>query len=278
MMSTRMFQPRELKLLVMVQPPTVFYKDQARQSKFFTIIVVLVDEKNKIVNGLKVPLNIKVTYETGEEITNAKAKTPVFILNTKCNYEIGEDGFGELLIRLNQVTKNHNDKKFVVQIEADKKYLEGVSVEPSTSQPIDVRSKRNRNNRGNRKRKIEIDADKLKALASWSAYAYTTLKEISTFEEIFDDISFKKLRIALDGYQQSVYPLISLKYEDTPDPQSTPHRRKRQRRAAATSSSSSSTQVDRAPKIPRKHAPETNLSPSLDNCWHISDFQSSLSL
>jgi len=153
MMSTRMFQPRELKLLVMVQPPTVFYKDQARQSKFFTIIVVLVDEKNKIVNGLKVPLNIKVTYDTGEEITGVY--NPVFILNPKaCEYEIGEDGFGELLIRLNHVSKNHNGKKFVVQIEADKRYLQhGVCVKHATSHPTRVMSKKTQKaekKRGNR--------------------------------------------------------------------------------------------------------------------------------
>mmetsp|Transcript_23210 Transcript_23210/g.34753 ORF Transcript_23210/g.34753 Transcript_23210/m.34753 type:complete len:275 (-) Transcript_23210:209-1033(-) len=268
---------RKLKLSICIQPPPIWYKDQAHQPKYFNVKVKLLDERKMIVRNMPVPLKVKLKYDSGENLSEARTKA-IMTVKSDCTSKIGDDGFGDLKIRIDSVTKNHDKKKFMVLIEADKKYLEGVSVEPSTSQPIDVRSKRNRNNRGNRKRKIEIDADKLKALASWSAYAYTTLKEISTFEEIFDDISFKKLRIALDGYQQSVYPLISLKYEDTPDPQSTPHRRKRQRRAAATSSSSSSTQVDRAPKIPRKHAPETNLSPSLDNCWHISDFQSSLSL
>eukprot|EP00468_Gymnochlora_sp_CCMP2014_P012304 CAMPEP_0167751922 /NCGR_PEP_ID=MMETSP0110_2-20121227/6844_1 /TAXON_ID=629695 /ORGANISM="Gymnochlora sp., Strain CCMP2014" /LENGTH=213 /DNA_ID=CAMNT_0007637465 /DNA_START=95 /DNA_END=736 /DNA_ORIENTATION=+ len=152
----------------MVQPPTVFYKDQARQSKFFTIIVVLVDEKNKIVNGLKVPLNIKVTYDTGEEITGVY--NPVFILNPKaCEYEIGEDGFGELLIRLNHVSKNHNGKKFVVQIEADKRYLQhGVCVKHATSHPTTVMSTKtimSKNKRGNREGRSERKAVEYQALA-----------------------------------------------------------------------------------------------------------------
>uniref|UniRef100_A0A7S2U4U3 Uncharacterized protein n=1 Tax=Lotharella oceanica TaxID=641309 RepID=A0A7S2U4U3_9EUKA len=169
--------PTDVQICYEDQPPRVWYKDQAHEPKYFDVTVALKDTAGRAVKGLDVPLKAELLYDNGAEV---KRQT-ILKLSKDSIPKIGRSGVAEMKIRIDSVSKNHDNHDFMVRISADNSYVPpNLIVKPSTSQPITVRSKRNR---GKRKKSEGPDTDSLRAIASWCRFAKDIMLELSSQDE-----------------------------------------------------------------------------------------------
>ncbi|GAB5359672.1 hypothetical protein AAMO2058_000563100 [Amorphochlora amoebiformis] len=167
--------PRKVKIVYHTQPPRIWYKDQAHEPKFFDVCVVLKDERGSRVRGLDVPVRAFLLYDNGGDVKRQN----ILKISKDSVPKIGKSGVADLKIRIDSVSKNHDNHDFMVRIAADPSFVPPeLEVLPAASQPITVRSKRNR---GKRKKHggAGIDTDSLTAIASWCRYANNTLDELA---------------------------------------------------------------------------------------------------
>mmetsp|Transcript_31476 Transcript_31476/g.61595 ORF Transcript_31476/g.61595 Transcript_31476/m.61595 type:complete len:356 (-) Transcript_31476:257-1324(-) len=183
-----------------LQPPQVWYKDQPYEPKYFDVGLVLKDQNGKEVKGLDIPLTTELRYDgAGGEV---KRKT-ILKLSRDTVPLIDQSGLGKLSIRIDSVSKNHDNRKFTIRVAADVKHLPPhIEVTPSTSRPIVVRSKRHQRNKRARSetpRKVSsskrarirddlsssssscipsLDSNGLLAVASWVKYTRDALAEV----------------------------------------------------------------------------------------------------
>jgi len=160
------------------QPPRVWYKDQAHEPKYFDVTVALKDSNGRRVRGLDVPLKAELLYDNGAEVK----RQAILKLSKDSIPKIGRSGVAEMKIRIDSVSKNHDNHDFMVRISADNSYVPpNLNVTPSTSQPITVRSKRNRGKR--KKESPAVDSDSLRAIASWCRFAKDIMVEFVSQDE-----------------------------------------------------------------------------------------------
>mmetsp|Transcript_23622 Transcript_23622/g.57230 ORF Transcript_23622/g.57230 Transcript_23622/m.57230 type:complete len:288 (+) Transcript_23622:299-1162(+) len=165
---------RKVQITYHSQPPRIWYKDQAHEPKFFDVTLVLRDERGNKVKGFDIPLKADLSYDNGRDVN----RQDILKLSKDSVPKIDKTGIAELKIRIDSVSKNHDNHDFKVKISADASYVpEALDVTPACSQPITVRSKKNRGKR--RKAEAGIGPDAFKAVASWCKYANDVMKDLS---------------------------------------------------------------------------------------------------
>lgn len=124
------------------QPPRVWYKDQAHEPKFFRLQVRLVEGASQgLTEGTQVPLHARLEYADGGEVK----RQDVLKLCCGCDPIVGVGQSAELKVRIDSVSKNHDNRDFRLVVSAAAEFdKQDVSITPCTTEPITVRSKRTR--------------------------------------------------------------------------------------------------------------------------------------
>mmetsp|Transcript_4634 Transcript_4634/g.7124 ORF Transcript_4634/g.7124 Transcript_4634/m.7124 type:complete len:298 (+) Transcript_4634:90-983(+) len=201
--------PKRVRVVFSKQPPRIWYKDQAHEPKFFEVTVALKDEHGRRIRGMDVPLTPKLLYNNMSEV---KRQT-ILKINKDSVPKIGKTGVAELKIRIDSVSKNHDNHDFIVNIAPEPGVVPpGVVFESAKSQPITVRSKRNR---GKRKKEGAIDAESLSAIASWCRFNAGMLEELYRRETcpcceymMNSHAQSCKLKTSIQAYRNIVQRLI----------------------------------------------------------------------
>lgn len=123
------------------QPPRVWYKDQAHEPKFFRLQVRLEGASQGLTEGTQVPLHARLEYADGGEVK----RQDVLKLCCGCDPIVGVGQSAELKVRIDSVSKNHDNRDFRLVVSAAAEFdKQDVSITPCTTEPITVRSKRTR--------------------------------------------------------------------------------------------------------------------------------------
>jgi hypothetical protein len=244
----------QISLRYDVQPPRVVYKDQAHEPKFMVISVCSVCSSTGAAQPLNLPLTLELLYSNGGEVKNQghlklhKESTPSL-----------QNGKACLKIRIDSVSKNHDNRDFMVRVAVDKLGSRDLGILPSTSQAITVRSKRSRD----RKRsKPGTDPAVVMAIASWAKCAQDAMTSLMDSTQTCpsclgsethqSDCALQKITFA---YNSIVAPLISKSVRES--------------KSRSTSfSAKNSNKRRRVPLPPRRNPlhsrPESRTPPMLD--------------
>lgn len=136
-----------LRIRSETQPPTVWYKDEGGRDKCMEVAVDLVDSEGRRVHGQEVPLRVSLLYEDLQPV----GKQDILKLSSDSRQSIDHTGTAMLRLRIEDVSKNHQSKGFVIQVGADVQHAPlNSDISPDTSTSVSVRSKRNRRSKQGR--------------------------------------------------------------------------------------------------------------------------------
>ena len=136
-----------LRIRSETQPPTVWYKDEGGRDKCIEVMVDLVDSEGRRVHGQEVPLKVSLLYED----LQAVGKQDILKLSSDSRQAIDHTGTATLRLRIDDVSKNHQSKGFVIQVAPDVQHSPlNSDISPDTSTSVSVRSKRNRRSKHGR--------------------------------------------------------------------------------------------------------------------------------
>mmetsp|Transcript_11119 Transcript_11119/g.21461 ORF Transcript_11119/g.21461 Transcript_11119/m.21461 type:complete len:297 (-) Transcript_11119:242-1132(-) len=251
--------PSDVQICYEHQPPRRWYKDQAHEPKYFDVSVALMDLNGRRVKGLDVPLKTELLYDNGTEVK----RQAILKLSKDSIPKIGRSGVAEMKIRIDSVSKNHDNHDFMVRISADSSYVPpNLNVKPCTSIPITVRSKRNRGKRKSKEDPV-VNSDSLRAIASWCRYAKEAVEELTAADETCPSCHFIaprhaekcKLNACLLGYKE-IRQLL--------EPKGTKFQEPKRQRVATPKFVAPSTMLDTPPRFPmldlkRDRSPKLSL-------------------
>jgi hypothetical protein len=130
-----------LRIRSETQPPTVWYKDEGGRDKCMEVMVELVDSEGRRVHGQEVPLKVSLLYEDLHTVS----KQDILKLSSDSRQAIDHTGTATLRLRIEDVSKNHQSKGFVVKVGPDVQHAPlNADISPDISTSVSVRSKRNR--------------------------------------------------------------------------------------------------------------------------------------
>lgn len=136
-----------LRIRSETQPPTVWYKDEGGRDKCIEVMVDLVDSEGRRVHGQEVPLKVALLYEDLQCV----GKQDILKLSSESRQAIDHTGTATLRLRIEDVSKNHQSKGFVIQVGPDVQHAPlNSDISPDTSTSVSVRSKRNRRSKHGR--------------------------------------------------------------------------------------------------------------------------------
>eukprot|EP00743_Colponemidia_sp_Colp-15_P004337 GILK01004678.1.p1 GENE.GILK01004678.1~~GILK01004678.1.p1 ORF type:complete len:635 (+),score=110.53 GILK01004678.1:234-2138(+) len=134
------------RLVISQQPPDVWYKDEGGRDKCISLMCTLVDENNNLVKTREVPLRVTLLYDNGTMVR----KQSILKMSPDTKVVIGSEGSCTLKMRIEEVSKNHQNQGFCIKVEPD------TSASPlnhdisfDLSSAITVRSKRNKKRKSN---------------------------------------------------------------------------------------------------------------------------------
>jgi hypothetical protein len=129
------------------QPPAVWFKDEGGRDKCIEVAVDLVDAEGRRVTGQEVPLKVSLLYEDMLPVT----KQDILKLSSDSRQCVDATGMATLRLRIEDVSKNHQSKGFVIKVGPDTQQRPMTSdISPDISTSVNVRSKRNRRNKNGR--------------------------------------------------------------------------------------------------------------------------------
>ncbi|ETW02798.1 hypothetical protein, variant [Aphanomyces invadans] len=138
------------KLVVTEQPPDVWFKDEGGRDKCMTIQVQVEAAPGHTVSQRIIPLELTLLYDSGDVVqTSAVATSPstgILKLFPDLRPNI-TNGHVSISFRIEDVSKNHQNHSFVLQIapESSNVYADISSVRTA---PVAIRSKRNKRRLG----------------------------------------------------------------------------------------------------------------------------------
>jgi hypothetical protein len=116
----------------------VWFKDEGGKDNRIELEVSLVDGAGRLVRSRPIPLRLLLTYAGGEVVLNQD----ILQISPDCKLFV-DSGTASLRVRINDISKNHQKRLFVVVVSpdcTDAPLLNDVS--PCCTDPIEVRSKR----------------------------------------------------------------------------------------------------------------------------------------
>lgn len=126
------------------QPPPIWYKDEGGRDKCIEVFVDLVDGAGERVSGEEIPVKVSLLYEDYLPVT----KQDILRLSSDSKQVVDGSGTAALRLRIEDVSKNHQSKGFVIKVGPDTQHSPlNSDISPDISTPISVRSKRNRRNK-----------------------------------------------------------------------------------------------------------------------------------
>jgi len=126
----------------------VWFKDEGGRDKCIEVVVDLMDADGRRVRGQEVPLKVSLLYEDMHVVT----KQDILKLSSDTRQYIDDTGVATLRLRIEDVSKNHQSKGFVIKVAPDTQHSPlNDDISPDISTSINVRSKRNRRNKGGNK-------------------------------------------------------------------------------------------------------------------------------
>lgn len=141
------FQPimcykHRLKITNSGNIPSIFFKDDIGKDKFIDICLALVDGDDQIV-GRQIRLKANLIYAAPNEIE--VARQDILILMPGTQLTVDQSGTAFIRFRINDVSKNHQQQSFQLLISPDTVSSPiDIDIEPITTTPINVKSKRKR--------------------------------------------------------------------------------------------------------------------------------------
>jgi hypothetical protein len=143
---TRTIQLVHAKIHIETTPDwsNIWYKDEGGRDKCIDLIVSAFDQDKKPLKE-KIPLSLTLYYATDD---------PIRVMNQDILRLIGSEkrllidkttGKAKVRFRIEDVSKNHQGHDFVLQVGADSRIYRDIA--PAVTQPISVRSKRNKRHR-----------------------------------------------------------------------------------------------------------------------------------
>lgn len=117
-------------------------------------MVDLVDSEGRRVHGQEVPLKVSLLYEDLQDV----GKQDILKLSSDTRQLIDETGTATLRLRIEDVSKNHQSKGFVVRVAPDTQHSPlNSDISPDVSTSVSVRSKRNRRSKHAGGSRVEDD-------------------------------------------------------------------------------------------------------------------------
>ena len=118
--------------------PSIWYKDQGGRNNWLKITVRLMNHRDEIVINRRVHLLVTILYENNETpISNQEILT----LGSQALI-IGDPGFTTVLLRIEEVSRCHQNQNFVIRFSPDlKKDPKWGDISPVETSPIHVMSK-----------------------------------------------------------------------------------------------------------------------------------------
>ena len=117
-----------------------WYKEMGGKDKAILCIASLLDKDGKMIKDRKVPLHLTLLYD--DEQQTSVANQDIFrTIGSSCQCIDPETGTASLQFRIEDVSRNHQGRNFVIEISADKEKCPDVA--PVYSRSVCVRSKKN---------------------------------------------------------------------------------------------------------------------------------------
>ena len=118
--------------------PKLFYKDQGGRDKCLHLPVSLVDATGSVVTGREVELKCTAQYESGVAVENQDV---LEVHATSQNSIDPKTGRAEVKVRLNQVSRLHQNQDFQIKVGADPKNHDERDIASTMSPSVKVLSK-----------------------------------------------------------------------------------------------------------------------------------------
>lgn len=119
--------------------PDIWYKDEGGRDKCIEINVNLVNKEGRCSIERKVPLKVSLHYSNGALV----ARQDILKVNPESKLLLDKKGSAIIKVRIEDVSKNHQNQAFSVMIAADTvKFPLNNDISPALSTSIDIRSKR----------------------------------------------------------------------------------------------------------------------------------------
>lgn len=136
---------RRHRLVIQTQPPAMWYKDEGGRDKCIELAVRLTDASGvPVVDRADVQLRVLLLYEDHRQV----AKQDIMKLSPDTTLTVGADGTAHLRLRIEDVSKNHQNQPFRIWVTPDTtKSPLNFDISSDVSSPVTVRSKRNKRTR-----------------------------------------------------------------------------------------------------------------------------------
>lgn len=133
------------RLLIVESIPEVWYKDHGGKGKWIKLHVQLVNEENCLIRSRNIPLKLSLHYSCGSLVPKQ------FLLKfTPTLPHIGETGELTIHFRIEEVSRSHQNKLFVVRVSPDIiQFPLNNDINPADTTPIRVMSKERPSQRSN---------------------------------------------------------------------------------------------------------------------------------
>jgi hypothetical protein len=129
------------RLVIQNTLPELWYKDEGGQNKCMTLTVHMLDSTGRCVKGTNVPLKVTLCYENKQQVTDQAILKDM----KEAPLPIGTDGIAQLKLRIEDVSKNHQNRNFCVKVEADTQQCPmNFDIACDYSSFVQIRSKRNK--------------------------------------------------------------------------------------------------------------------------------------
>ena len=106
------------RLKFATDPDKLWFKDEGGRDKCIELSVNLVDHAGRPVQGRDVPLKVTLLYESGIAVVDQG----ILKAATDCTKAVGQSGSAVLRLRIEDVSKNHQNQAFVIKVEPDTGY------------------------------------------------------------------------------------------------------------------------------------------------------------
>lgn len=124
----------------------VWYKDMGGNKNWIALHLGLRDSNEELI-ARKVPLRVSLLYMNGMKALGVRGKD-IFTIHPDTKLLIDETGEALLELRINDVSKNHVNQSFIIQVSPDTtNHPLNNDISPAFSIPIEVRSKKKKRTR-----------------------------------------------------------------------------------------------------------------------------------
>jgi len=209
--TTNSFKLVQYKVHITEEPKDIFYKDDGGKTKNFLVYKGCIKDCYGNLLNKRIKYDVKLLYDNYETPKKTKTKTNKNVLEILNKNKVLNNGKFMVKYRINDVSKNHNDKKFRILVEFSDDKIENI-----TSKSVFVKSKvpKKKTNK-NKIRKSNRNNDNNNSVSSYDNKSYisnntrnshnTGNNSININDNSDEDIDIKieKKKIYIDNIYQN---------------------------------------------------------------------------